>query len=94
VGIGIAEQEQDLEKQHTGCPDRRRPAKPRQDHLSDHWLHLKQEKCAKEYGQTIENGQSAVDFYHGVIKKSSLNIARTKSWGVQGQELLRNRKIS
>ena len=48
VGVGVAEEEQHLEEEHAGGPNRGRPAEPRQDHLGDHRLHQEEESRAYE----------------------------------------------
>src|SRR5262249_42797988 len=51
VGVGVAGQQQRLEKDHAGVPDRRRAAKQRRDHLADHRLDQEQQQSAAEERQ-------------------------------------------
>ena len=44
VGVEIAKQKHHLEEQHAGAPHGGGAAEPRQDHLGDDRLHLKQEE--------------------------------------------------
>jgi hypothetical protein len=54
VGVEIAQEKHDLKEEQAGRPDCRGPAKPRQNHLGDQWLHLEQKGRADENGQSVE----------------------------------------
>ncbi len=63
VGIKVAEQQDHLEEEHARRPHRRRSAEPRQDHLADHRLYLKEQEGAEKYCQPVVEGQTQVDFH-------------------------------
>src|SRR5262249_2044867 len=48
VRVAVAAQQRRLKEQHARAPDRRTPAKPRQDHLGDHRLNLEQQKSGEK----------------------------------------------
>jgi len=48
VRITITKQQGDLEEQHASRPNQRHSAEPRQNKFCNHWLDLKQQKCAYE----------------------------------------------
>ena len=54
VRIEIAQQQNDLEEQQTGGPHGGRPAKPGQDDLGDHRLHLKEQEGAGQNGKSVK----------------------------------------
>jgi hypothetical protein len=62
MGISIPRQQSRLKKQHTGCPNRRRPAQNRQHHFGKHGLHQKQQKRRQE---NCGRKNSCLDFCHG-----------------------------
>ena len=51
VRVRIAGQQRDLEKKETGCPNRRRTAKPGEDEFPYQRLYLKQKKSSGKYRQ-------------------------------------------
>ena len=54
VGIEIAQQQERLEEQHAGGPDRGRAAHRREQPFGNHRLNLKQEEGAQENRRRIE----------------------------------------
>ena len=52
MSIAVTRQQSGLEENHAGIPDRRRPAKPRQDHLGDHRLEEEHQRGADEQGDS------------------------------------------
>lgn len=62
---GIAAREQHLKEELDGGPDRRRPAKPRQEELTDHRLDLKEQKCGEKNAGGKEKHKTSHDFTAG-----------------------------
>ena len=57
--VGVAPEEQHLEKQHAGGPHAGHAAEPRENEFPDQRLHLKQQKGAQKNGQRIDQEHSA-----------------------------------
>jgi hypothetical protein len=54
VGVGVAQKQQELEKQHAGGPDAGAAAEPGKDEFADHRLHLEEQKGAHQ-GEQAQN---------------------------------------
>lgn len=67
MGIGIAAEKSNLEKQHTGRPNCRTAPIPREDISGDDWLNLKQEKGAQKNCGNVEwhNGVLEICWFSG-----------------------------
>jgi hypothetical protein len=65
VRVGVAAEENDLEEEHAGRPDRRHAAEPREDVLADDRLDLKKEK-RPEKDRDGEEEHGARDYLPGV----------------------------
>jgi len=63
VGVEIAQQQDQLEKQHAGRPNGCRATKPRQNHLANQGLYLEQQEGAEENGEAVMKGQAQVNFH-------------------------------
>ena len=67
--VQIAKQQDKLKEHHAGRPDRRSSTEPRQYESRNHWLHLKQQKCAEKNRYAVSNHPSIVT-----------RISRSKRW--------------
>ena len=59
VRVGVSRQQQQLEEEQAGAPHRRRATEPRQNHLGDERLHLKQQEGTQENGNGVEQHSTA-----------------------------------
>ena len=67
VGVGVAEEQQELEEHEAGRPHGRGAAEPRQDLLRHERLDEEEQERAREYGQRVEDHRQAGVFEDGAL---------------------------
>jgi hypothetical protein len=64
IGVEVARKEHELEEENGRSPHRGRPSKEREQHLSDHRLEAKQQKCAEHHGGDQQEPEPGRKLWH------------------------------